>query len=334
MLGTPNEFVTPILRSDDLDASIPRAQKMPVREVAIQQPVRYSGPEMWSAPGWWSRPVTVAVVLLLSDAAPRARAGAGPAIQEDAAKDLVTVELSTVGFDRTAGAPIVLLRDPESGSILPIWVGMAEAQAIAMALHGIVPPRPMTHDLMAALLTELGAKVEEVVVHDLRDRTYFGLVRLRVAGENTARSVDSRPSDALALALRTGAPIRVARKILVEAPQFDFVAPDGPSQIVQAMGITVVARSPALQKEFDLPDRPGVVVTHVVGRARDEGLERGDLILEVNGEPLQAPIDFFRAVRDTPRGSRVRITYWRKGEEHELELPRELPPERTTPLVA
>jgi bifunctional DNase/RNase len=154
--------------------------------------------------------------------------------------DTVPVELSTVGLDGRSGTPIVVLREPESGSVLPIWVGPMEAQAIALSLHGVLPPRPMTHDLMASLLSELRASVEEVIVTDLRNNTYFGIVRLRVAGEKKPRDVDSRPSDALALALRTGSPIRVARKILGNVPEFDFVAPEGPNQVVQAVGVTVV----------------------------------------------------------------------------------------------
>jgi len=76
----------------------------------------------------------------------------------------VSVELSTVGLDGRTGVPVVLLRDPESGSVLPIWVGAAEAQAIALALHGVIVPRPMTHDLMASLLSTLRADVDEVIV--------------------------------------------------------------------------------------------------------------------------------------------------------------------------
>jgi uncharacterized protein len=251
--------------------------------------------------------------------------------QEGSGDDLVPVELSTVGLDRAAGAPVVLLRDPESGRVVPIWVGLAEAQAIALALHGVVVPRPMTHDLMANLLSEVQADVEEVLVHDLRGNTYLGTVRLRLSGEKEARDVDSRPSDALALALRTGAPIRVARKILVAAPPFDFIAPEGADQIVQALGITVVSPTPALREEFTLPDRAGVVVTSVFGRARAEGLRRGDLIVEVNGKPLQEPMDFFQAIRATPPGDPVRIIYWRDGEDRQFEIPADLPPERPRP---
>src|SRR5687767_10470713 len=159
----------------------------------------------------------IAVVLLLplctNIAAVRAQGSGG--------NHTVPVELSTIGIDGRTGTPIVVLRDPETGGVLPVWIGAMEAQAIAFALHGVMMPRPMTHDLMASLITELRAEVEEVVVTDLRLNTYFAVVRLRVNGERRLRDVDSRPSDALALALRTGSPIRVVRRILAMSPEFE-----------------------------------------------------------------------------------------------------------------
>lgn len=246
-------------------------------------------------------------------------------------QDLVTVELSTVGFDQVAGAPVVLLRDPESGKVLPIWVGAAEAQAIAFALHGIAVPRPMTHDLMANLLSELRAEVEEVVVRELRGNTYIGSVRLRAAGEDKIRDVDSRPSDALALALRTDAPIRVARKVLAAAPTYNFTPPEGSSQVVQALGVTVVAATPALRDEFKLGKEAGVVVTGVFGPARDKGLRRGDLIVAVNGAPALEPMAFFEAVRAAPAGKPIRITYLHAGVKHDIDLPADVPPRQPQP---
>ena len=282
------------------------------------------------------RPLRAVAALLLVSCAGLGWSVVGLPAQGDADEDLVSVELSTVGFDRTTGAPIVLLRDPESGKVLPIWVGSAEARAIALALHGISVPRPMTHDLMAQLLSELQAEVAEVVVHDLRDSVYIGGVRLRAAGEEKLREVDSRPSDALALALRTGAPIRVARKVFTMAPEVDFIAPEGPNQIVRTLGITVVSPTQVQRKQFRLGERAGVLVTSVSGRAGDEGLRRGDLIVEVNGEAVQEPMAFFEAIRATPRGGLIRIAYWREGERNELELPADLPPgqpQRERPLA-
>jgi bifunctional DNase/RNase len=246
--------------------------------------------------------------------------------QSGADVETVPVELSTVGLDGRTGTPIVVLREPVSGGVLPIWVGVMEAQAIALALHGVVMPRPMTHDLMASLIAELRAEVDEVVVTDLRNNTYFGMVRLKVAGERKIRDVDSRPSDALALAVRTGAPIRVAKKILAIAPEFDFIAPDGPNQVVQAMGMTVVLGTPSLRKQFKLGDLPGIVVTSAYGAARDKGLRRGDLITNVNGKTVEEPAEFFEAVRAAKLRAPVRVTYWRNGETKTIELPADLPP--------
>lgn len=245
-------------------------------------------------------------------------------------QDFVTVELSTVGVDPQSESPVVLLRESMTGRVLPIWVGVAEAQAIARALHGVEVPRPMTHDLLANLLRDLEATVEEVVVHDLRDDTYYGSIRLRVNGRGTPREVDSRPSDALALALRTGAPIRVARWLLDEAPEVNFMAPSVDEQVVQALGLIVVAPNAELKAEFGLPDRQGVVVARAFGEAEAAGITRGDLVVGVNGVVPASPIEFFQAVRDTEVGHAVRLRVWRKGEELEVEvLPK--PPARTGP---
>jgi uncharacterized protein len=186
----------------------------------------------------------------------------------------------------------------------------------------------MTHDLMAKLVTELHAELEEVIVTDLRNNTYFGVLRLRAAGEKKPRDVDTRPSDAIALAIRVGAPIRVARKILANIPDFEFVAPEGPNQIVQALGMTVVFAAPSLRQQFRLGTQTGVVVTSVFGVARDKGIRRGDLIVQVNGKPVTEPVAYFDAVRGAPRGSPIRITYSRDGKEQTIEVPADVPPSR------
>lgn len=151
----------------------------------------------------------------------------------DRSDDFVTVQLVTVGMDPTHGAPIVLLREPDSGNVLPILIGVAEAHAIARSLHDIEPPRPMTHDLLATLLTMLGAQVIEVQVHALREGTYYGRIRFRMRGASDVRDLDSRPSDALALALRVGAPIRVLRALLRDATEGDVQPPHGDEPVVR-----------------------------------------------------------------------------------------------------
>ncbi len=294
---------------------------------------------------------TVGVGLLLATGEERREpkqppAESAPSGAEDSSDDRLTdtldpdlathaVELVTVGFDMLSQSPIVLLREPRDGKVVPIWVGIAEAQAISRALYGVVPPRPMTHDLMASLLRELDAELVEVVVNDMREHTYFGKLKLRVGRDRALRIVDTRPSDGLALALRTGATIHIADKILDATPEFGFVPPDEEQQVVRALGLTVVKPTPERLEEFDLPRRAGVLVLAVRDEAVDAGLRRGDLIIEVNGQVPAAPIAFFEAVRATRPGGEVRIRYLRDGNEHTATLRvREQPrrPERPDPL--
>jgi bifunctional DNase/RNase len=265
--------------------------------------------------------LAAALLLFASSPWPLGQNGSPAAGQEPRGPDLVAVELFTVGADPRSGAPVVLLREPKSGDVVPIWVGEPEARAIALALHGVAVPRPMTHDLMASLLSELRGTVVEVLVHSMVESTYIGTVRLRLPGDGGVRDIDSRPSDALALALRSDAPIRVARQILVGSPDFDFVAPDGADQIVQLLGMTVVAPSPALRRQYALDDRAGGLITRVTARAQARGVAPGDLIVEVNGRPVRQPMDFFEGVRATPATSPVRLLVVRAGKTHEIELP-------------
>src|SRR3989440_12917314 len=108
-------------------------------------------------------------------------------------------------FDPYTNAYIVILRDESNTEMLPIWVGKPEASAISFAMEGITTPRPMTHDLMKVVLETADAKVISVVVTDLKDNTYYA--RIHLQHEDSEFTVDSRPSDAIALALRTSTPI-------------------------------------------------------------------------------------------------------------------------------
>ncbi|HEY4485843.1 MAG TPA: bifunctional nuclease family protein [Nitrospiria bacterium] len=108
-------------------------------------------------------------------------------------------------YDPFSNAFIVILRDENEADVLPIWVGKPEASAISFALEGVSPPRPMTHDLMKTVLDTATAKVISVVITDLKDNTYFSKIHLMYGDSEYA--IDSRPSDAIALALRAEAPI-------------------------------------------------------------------------------------------------------------------------------
>jgi bifunctional DNase/RNase len=111
--------------------------------------------------------------------------------------------------------PIIILRDDEDKRSLPIWIGIPEANAIALELEKVPPPRPMTHDLMKNILETIDARIVKVVVTDLKENTFFAVLHLQVG--TAEYTVDSRPSDAIALALRVAAPIYVDEDVLPKA---------------------------------------------------------------------------------------------------------------------
>jgi bifunctional DNase/RNase len=127
------------------------------------------------------------------------------------------IELNLVGVrvELPSNQPIVLLREREGKRYLPIWIGVNEAQAIAIALQGIATPRPMTHDLMKNLLDEVGVSVERISITELRDGIFYALVH--IARNGSSFEVSSRPSDAIALAVRSSVPIFAAEEVLAEA---------------------------------------------------------------------------------------------------------------------
>jgi hypothetical protein len=125
---------------------------------------------------------------------------------------MVKVEVAGIVLDSKTNMPIIILKDETGKKILPIWVGLFEAQAILFALEGIKPPRPMTHDLLKNVIETLGATVGSVVINALQENTYFAKVNLRCDGK--PMEIDSRPSDAIALALRTSSPIYISEPVL------------------------------------------------------------------------------------------------------------------------
>jgi hypothetical protein len=124
----------------------------------------------------------------------------------------VEMKIRTLMMDPVTQMPIVVLRDLAGDSILPIWVGVYEANAIALEIEKINTPRPLTHDLIKTMLQGMDTRVDRIVVSELKDDTFFAVIWLEKDGKMI--SVDSRPSDALALALRTDSPIYVEDAVL------------------------------------------------------------------------------------------------------------------------
>lgn len=132
------------------------------------------------------------------------------------------IEMTIKGLmvDPITNMPIVILRDKDGQRVLPIWVGIFEANAIALQIENISTPRPMTHDLLRNVIQDLKASVQKIVVCDLQDNTFYALIYLALNGDTLA--IDARPSDAIALALRTRAPIFVEDTVIDNAKTVDF----------------------------------------------------------------------------------------------------------------
>jgi bifunctional DNase/RNase len=140
---------------------------------------------------------------------------------------MIEVTVAHLGLDRTTNSPVVILREKDGTRVLPIWIGPAEASAIAMEMQGIRPPRPMTHDLLKSVIIGLGAVVQRIVISALKDKTYFA--ELWLARDDHLFQLDARPSDSIALALRVSATIFTDPDLLEEGAEEGGAPPSDPS---------------------------------------------------------------------------------------------------------
>jgi bifunctional DNase/RNase len=224
----------------------------------------------------------------------------------------VEVEVRSVRLDPDAGSPVVrLVEKAAPRRQLPIWIGPFEAQAIAIELEGVAPPRPLTHDLMGALVEALEARLERVVITQLVEGTYHARLDL-VRGGGRPVSLDARPSDALALALRLHRPIFVEETVLATS------APAGaPSQ---AFGITIQDLTPELAEVLASPGLRGALITDVDPRSPARKLRRADIVTGVDGESVTSAEDFLGQLDRRRAGQAMRIALRRQGQPLEVRL--------------
>lgn len=133
-------------------------------------------------------------------------------MEQNGTHELTRLTVHGVASDPNTDTQILILRDERTAQVLPIWVGAAEGNAIKLAMDDASTPRPMSHDLIRSLIEHLNLTVARVVVTDVKNNTYYAAIHL--VSQGTERTVDARPSDAIALALRTGSPIFVAASVL------------------------------------------------------------------------------------------------------------------------
>jgi len=236
----------------------------------------------------------------------------------------VRVEVANVGLDNDSGAHYVVLEDSAHRRSLQILIGEEEARTIMLEMHGIKPDRPLTHDLLRGLIERTGHRVDRVVITNVHNQIYYADIYL----DRASMRLDSRPSDAIALAMGMGAPIFVNRGLFEDAaaPPHDAPASKSLPATISAQDIVVQDLDPALARHFAVAPQSGVLVADVSGPAARAGLMCGDIVTAVDKHPVRTTSDFVMALvgfRDpyvsfsVTRGQQSRIiTVERQAAEH------------------
>lgn len=216
------------------------------------------------------------------------------------------MEVRQVTMDPLNRAPVVILVG--AGRVLPIWIGTAEASSIARALTGEPLSRPDTHDLIGNLLKGLAAKPERVTITELRDNTFFAVITLKTARRRI--DVDSRPSDAIAVALRTGTPIYATPQVLEQSVSLDHPAFRTDENVAMLLGMHVQDMTADLARLFPTRGQTGVLVAHVErdSPASRAGLRRGDIITGVNRRAVRNTRELKRTLGPNP-GTRAQTLH-------------------------
>jgi len=238
----------------------------------------------------------------------------GTAVSLRAAQDSGSVEtrVKAVTLDPESNAPVVILETFGDKKLLPIWIDLPEARAIALELERIAPPRPLTHDLIRNLLNALGARLRRVTITDLRNNTYFALLSLELRGESL--EIDSRPSDAIAVALRMKAPIYATTEVLAKAKP--LLAPGSRDEGArQKLGLQPQDLTAELAALLDLSSQHGVLVADVApgSPAANAGLQRGDILTKANDSALQSTADLDAALEAVKGPAKIIFEVIRKN---------------------
>ncbi|MGD1026349.1 bifunctional nuclease domain-containing protein [Candidatus Binatus soli] len=230
--------------------------------------------------------------------------------------DDVKVQVSRVGFDHETGSHYVLLLDETESRELPIMIGENEAQAIMLALRGIKPERPFTHDLIRSIIGKTGNRVDRIVIADMRDEIYYATISM----DGGRYSIDSRPSDAIALAMGMNAPIYVNSKLFGSAPTPGLGGGGKIPAIARALGLTVEQLTPDLASYFGQSAGRGVLVSGVSSSAKKAGVARGDIVVKVGDREVRALDDFSRQAAQLKSGGAVTLTLNRGGSNRTVTL--------------
>jgi uncharacterized protein len=229
----------------------------------------------------------------------------------------VKVEVVSIGLDQDSGGHYVLLEDQNAERGVPIVIGDNDAQAIALEMHGLRPPRPLTQDLLRSIIEQTGNRVDRVVITDMRDDVYLAKIVL----DGGRHNIDSRPSDAIALALGAHAPIYVKAKLLATNSDLGInVAMKPAPKPERGLGIAVQELTPNLARYFDVPPASAVLVDDVDPSATRAGVRRGDLVTSIDGKSVADVADFDHQVATLKRGAPVVLKVRRGTAEQSITL--------------
>jgi bifunctional DNase/RNase len=232
----------------------------------------------------------------------------------DAAQEAspVEIKIKTLMLDPNSQAPIVVLETVNDKRILPIWIDIPEARAIALELEHVATPRPLTHDLIRNILQGLGATLQRVIITDLRNNTYFAVLFLAFKGQDL--QIDARPSDAIAVALRMKAPIYASTRVLEKSKALPS-APTPTNALQRRMGIQAQDLTLEVAALLDLSFHQGVLVVDVAkgSAAMDAGIQRGDIITKANDQTIQSTQELEAWVQSKKPETRIKLEVIKKG---------------------
>ena len=212
--------------------------------------------------------------------------------------DLLELQVKGIALDPNGQVPVAILESPATQKAFPMWIGRSEAQAIAIELEGVETPRPLTHILLRNILTQLDVNVQRIVIHDVRNRTFYASVWLQHGA--AVHTIDARPSDAIALALGTKAPIFVASHVLDSVQTVPLGRPKPTQTLAKKFGMHMQSLDDQLAQAFQLSTTDGVLVAYVEAdsQAARHGVQRGDVIIRVDGQHIKSVQDVLISLTD------------------------------------
>ena len=198
-------------------------------------------------------------------------------------KELVKVKFHNLTIDPQSKQPVVLLADFDERRALLIWIGFFEARAIHSEMQGIEPLRPLTHDLLKRIIQKADGTIDHIVITRIKENVFYATIVIKQ--DDSLTEIDARPSDSIVMALKFKAPIYVARKL------FDDMAISIAEQkeIEDQYGVSIQDLTPALAKYLAFESNQGVLVSDVKAgsQAEKDGVETGDIIVEIDGERIE-----------------------------------------------